>query len=1372
MGLQTVPRRRRICFITVEFHGFFKNGGIGTANTALALALAAHGFEVTVALANMDPSSLRTKGSDFSGLRTSYAARGIILDCVPPHPFIAGAFDDPRTASYSVYSYVKDRGFDVVLFNDNGGQGYYTLLAKRMGLFKEPITLCLVAHGPLDWVNDLNALEFHSRIPVLTAYLERRCAGLADILVSPSHYLLNWMTERGWIDPGRGHVIQNLIGELGRSGGLARNQPREVREIVFFARQETRKGLRLFCDALDQLDRTADLSAISVTFLGKFGRIGGLHTGVYIAERARKWRAAVRIIAGYDQSEALDYLSRPGMLAVMPSRAENSPCTVAECLLLGVPFLATDSGGSGELVALEDQKHCLFPPRSDALAERLEEILRHGHKPAQLAVSQSDTLAQWIDLLSLPPAPLKATDQSVKRRSRQAAPLVSVCVAASNTTQFRDLILSLRAQSYESLEIIVAASGGDIALCKAAFEQDGIVIVACDEADIGIGRNRAAAAAAGKYLFFIDETRVLLHQNCIETLVNAALGSQADVLTPLRILTLSDGMPAPKARGWELPVGACIELGLLEPCFGEPAILVTATRFAASKGFTPHCDPTVREWLLLAGMALEGAKLEVVPEELLNMREMESDFVDTPLLVENHRQIISLYGAVPLLSVRRILESNLQVSKQTQVKLQQSLQRLSKPARDIALQLCSINPESKEAFELFVKYCGERRMVNLAMDFALLNDVSFLPEAMQVVSRGNESAVFDAVRARRLHVRQNIDMTAELRGLGRPFWGLPAKHVGVPKNGLMTQSAVSGDGIVKLAAALPPGTLAVYLSATSDAAGPVRLAGVLCRTFARPVLTEVGLISGRDAWWSGWVAAPAPDATAMMKIALDKRSTEMLDLYLIVRRNDDGSDAPININWNQITADVSLNGDGSSSILERATVETPLDTDLLLAGQVITDLSNVSFRIFSPGKRTMLHPLNGRLALVRIANAIPAGASGLRCSVSIEHEKSHAVDFGVWAVPTTAPVRDASQLSDTDNFSDWMMVSEPFKLRSVTLLFADPCTEPMDIYLATRVSTAQDVHFCHAYWHEFWILEPRRGSAQELPTDQAPQGANHLSPSQPGALAMPLKARIFDTPVRSSYLICAAARTGSNLLASALRRTDLAGRPFEYFNAPSQNAEFMLKNLGISLEMSKTIKPIERLKRIIRFGTTENGVFGATVHWWDLEKMYQAIIDHSDSNAPSRDEMIEACAGFFPELRYVWLRRENKVAQAISHYIATKSGVWQVNQNETKPAREPKKIDYDFGKIREFVVSAEVEDDGWRNFLNGTKDALTITYEELAQDYHGTVGKVLDFIGVRVAKDAIPAPQFRRTADSRSFEWEQRYRAEAGMQREAIGSIR
>ncbi len=196
-------RKPRVCIVTTEFHGLFKNGGIGTANTGLALALARADFDVTVAFADADENGPRVKNTNFFGLREEYRALGITLDFVPASHLIAHAFDDSRSASYCVYLYLKQHPFDVVYFNDSGGHGYYSLLAKRTGVFHNAPRMLLVAHGPQEWVLELNSVHYTSRWPVITAFMERRCAELADVLISPSRYLADWMVSHGWVMPAR-----------------------------------------------------------------------------------------------------------------------------------------------------------------------------------------------------------------------------------------------------------------------------------------------------------------------------------------------------------------------------------------------------------------------------------------------------------------------------------------------------------------------------------------------------------------------------------------------------------------------------------------------------------------------------------------------------------------------------------------------------------------------------------------------------------------------------------------------------------------------------------------------------------------------------------------------------------------------------------------------------------------------------------------------------------------------------------------------------------------------------------------------------------------------------------------------------------------
>jgi len=279
--------RLRVCLITTEFHGLFRNGGIGTANTGLALALGQADFDVTVAYANSDENGPRLKEGDFHDLKAHYHQLGITLDFVPASQLIARSFDDARSASYCVYLYLKRHEFDVVYFNDCGGHGYYSLLAKRVGVFQNPPRMYIVAHGPQEWVMELNSIPYRDRSPVITAFMERRSAALADALISPSRYLVDWMTSHGWDLPTEVLITPNIVRpphSIARAIRGAKSPP--IREIVFFGRMEVRKGLELFCDAIDLLNQNS-LANVRITFLGKFADVAGLHSGIYVVGHAR-----------------------------------------------------------------------------------------------------------------------------------------------------------------------------------------------------------------------------------------------------------------------------------------------------------------------------------------------------------------------------------------------------------------------------------------------------------------------------------------------------------------------------------------------------------------------------------------------------------------------------------------------------------------------------------------------------------------------------------------------------------------------------------------------------------------------------------------------------------------------------------------------------------------------------------------------------------------------------------------------------------------------------------------------------------------------------------------------------------------------------
>ena len=86
---------------------------------------------------------------------------------------------------------------------------------------------------------------------------------------------------------------------------------------TFFGRLEERKGLALFCDALDLLVGM-DAPRFTVSFLGKSAMVAGRDAIGYIEERAGHWPFAWQIISDRTQQGALAFLRQGGRLAVIP----------------------------------------------------------------------------------------------------------------------------------------------------------------------------------------------------------------------------------------------------------------------------------------------------------------------------------------------------------------------------------------------------------------------------------------------------------------------------------------------------------------------------------------------------------------------------------------------------------------------------------------------------------------------------------------------------------------------------------------------------------------------------------------------------------------------------------------------------------------------------------------------------------------------------------------------------------------------------------------------------------------------------------------------------------------------------------------------
>lgn len=380
-------RSASVCIVTHEFAGLPGSGGIGTAFAGLAETLVAAGCAVTVLCSGLLPLPPGFEREN---------AEGLTIRRLPPGPLPIEGEDPFLRLSHDAFLWLVERRFDVIHFADWTGLGFFATTAKRQGIAFADTTLTVGLHGPTRWVRSVNGGGLEGPGELAVDFLERRSVELADAVVSPSRHLLDWVCESGWTLPTRADVRQNVQPSPADPIPFASDTPRLVRELVFFGRLETRKGVGLFCDALDRLATQGEFPNLQITFLGGSAPVDGEDGATYVRRRAAGWPWPVAFRHGLSSPEALAYLAGDGRLAVMPSRIENSPCVVAECLIRGLPFLASRVGGTAELIVDEDAAAVLFAPNADALADRLAHVLRIGAVTARLRVAQQEVAADWL----------------------------------------------------------------------------------------------------------------------------------------------------------------------------------------------------------------------------------------------------------------------------------------------------------------------------------------------------------------------------------------------------------------------------------------------------------------------------------------------------------------------------------------------------------------------------------------------------------------------------------------------------------------------------------------------------------------------------------------------------------------------------------------------------------------------------------------------------------------------------------------------------------------------------------------------------------------------------------------------------------------
>ena len=177
------------------------------------------------------------------------------------------------------------------------------------------------------------------------------------------------------------------------------------------------------------------------------------------------------------------------------------------------------------------------------------------------------------------------------------------------------------------------------------------------------------------------------------------------------------------------------------------------------------------------------------------------------------------------------------------------------------------------------------------------------------------------------------------------------------------------------------------------------------------------------------------------------------------------------------------------------------------------------------------------------------------------------------------------------------------------------------------------------------------------------------------------------------YLVLSSPRTGSSMLCSALRSTNMAGIPFEYFHAEGIKTWLVRHPNGNFLDF---IVDLEKRR------TTKNGYFGVKVHFNQWNNLY------TNNNHGLLTNYLRG------QDKIILVTRRNKIRQAISCLVAQQSNIWQIEIDENRNYEVPEWQDSFSFIITRLLYQLSSQEIAWKKLLHDNKiEFFELAYEDM-----------------------------------------------------------
>lgn len=675
----------RICIVTPDIVGPIKNGGIGTHCHHFAKFARESGHEVTVVFTG--PVETGTPEEHRDHYREMLDVRFVNLEETRSldidFPLNGAPWFIERSLNVARWLAAREEQFDLVMFQDWHANGFVSVQMKRAGVAFRHVTLATMLHSPAEWQREgmkdwpLGGVE-----TMMLDHCERHAAEFSDLVIAPSRHMFDWVLAHGWKLPARREVLPLLL----ETPAAPEPVPFSGRDVIFFGRLETRKGLEIFAQALLALE--GELKSAGKTlrlhFLGKNGLVDRKDAAAWLGEHlgekegsTRPWE--IRIVDGLGHDDAMNYLlAHRDALVVTPSLLDNMPYAVLEAVTMGLNILPTSVGGIPEIFTPGTR---LPEANARGLLTMLRPALVRGHF-ARLSAVYTPNLARarWTSLLKslgVVSAPAKGAAQSRPRfelwpgtpeggRSRhlglepivrslpairdqrpEGTPVVTVCVPYFNAGEYLpDTLESLASQTYGSFEVVVIDDGSTDARSIALFDAmremysgHGWRFLRKPNEGIGATRNFAASRAQGRYLVFMDSDNIA-NPHMLERMVGSLEHSGADCMT-CYFTAFNHGDDHREVAYGYVPLGADLASGMVANVFGDANFIVRREVFQSLGGFGTDRRTSYEDYEFLFRLVERGWDLAVIPQFLFYYRHLAGGFSRVTNARDNQLRAIS-----------------------------------------------------------------------------------------------------------------------------------------------------------------------------------------------------------------------------------------------------------------------------------------------------------------------------------------------------------------------------------------------------------------------------------------------------------------------------------------------------------------------------------------------------------------------------------------------------------------------------------------------------------------------------------------------------------------------------------------------------------